>query len=259
MTLKEAIAAAEHGDVKAMLSVANFYKNSGEELSVENMEQALKWYEKAAQTGNVYGLEMAGRAHAISAALSLEIGAYADSIKEWNLAFQNFSPLLQYKGYSTEKQQDIRYEAWLCIYKTAYCNIRMKKYHDALYILDRISTEAVSKEMMLKAICQFHIVEQAEEYDTVYQILKNFETPSSMACLNDATSDEEEVILASGYIMLSTLYRIGVSSVPSDVDRAHDILYRILEYAKGDMAIELIQEELRHYKKKMFGGYRYEE
>ena len=138
MTLKEAIVAAERGDAQAMLSVADFYANSKEKLSMENMEQALKWYEKAAQTGSTYGLEMAGRTYAIFATLSLQIGAYADSIKEWNLAFQNFSPLLQYKGYSTEKQQDIRNEAWQCIYKTAYCNILMKKYHDAFYILDRI-------------------------------------------------------------------------------------------------------------------------
>lgn len=255
MTINEAIVEANSGNVEAMLAVADFYAKS-EELG-NGMEMALQWYEKAAETGNVYGMEMAGITYMISASTSLAIGAFADSLEEWNRAFEKFHLLVQYEGYSLEKKRDIKKKAQQCIYKTIYCNVLLKRYEDALYILERISFKNVSKEMMLKGICLYHMAEETENYEEVYDILRYFESKSALSCLKDASNELEEMILSEGYIALSLFYRIGIAGVERDIDRAYSLLSMVADKIKGKMADEFIQEELSHYKKKLFGGYKY--
>lgn len=107
MTIQRALAEAKRGNVQAMLQVADFYSrkmNREDDHYADNLSLALKWYEKAAQTGDVYALEMTSSGYAIFAEASIQIGAYEDSLERMDTGLSICSAIDQLSGISSSKK-----------------------------------------------------------------------------------------------------------------------------------------------------------
>lgn len=262
MTIKQALIKAENGDVKAMLQVADFYAQDveiGHADTAENLKSALKWYEKAAQTGNTYAMKMTSATYAIFAETLLQLEQYGDSLEEWTQVYRYAVPLIQYPGCSMDERQEMRNRTMNSLYKMAYCNVMIHKYEDALFILEKINPQPSSREIMLKGICLFETAESLKDYKAAYEALRGFEIPSAVSCLKNAGDEIEELILSKGYTFLSTFYRIGIANVPRNLENAHHILYMALNKVKGEKAANFIRKELSHYKRDLSEGYQYVE
>lgn len=261
MTIQRVLAEAKHGNVQAMIQAGDFYSRKMEEDGgchrAECLQSALKWYEKAAQTGDAYALEMTSAGYAIYAEVSMEIGAYEDSLQEWTQVYRYALPLVQYPGYPDDKKREISVRILQSVYKAAYCNYLLKRYDAALDIFEEISPEPYTKEMMLKGICLFEVAEQIEDFETAYEALGNFDSQDTFDCIWNAVDDLEEMVMAKGYMYLSIYHRTGIAGVSKDLGAAYSLLSAVAEEISGDMAWNVIQGELSHYKRKLFGGYQY--
>lgn len=262
MTIKEARVKADKGDVEAMLCMAEFYAQDveiGHAGTAEKLKSALKWYEKAAQTGNAYAMKMTSATYAIFAETLMQIEEYEDSLENWTQVYRYAVPLIQYPEYAMEERQEMLSRTMNSLYKIAYCNVMLHKLEDALGILEKTNPEPCSREMMLKGICLFDTAETLKDYKAAYEALKGFEIPSAVSCLENAGDDVEELILVKGYAYLSTYYRIGIANVPHNLEKAHHILYMALNKVKGEKAANFIRKELSHYKRNLQESYQYVE
>lgn len=262
MTIQQALTEARRGNVQAMLQVADFYSrkmNQEDGHYADNLSLALEWYEKAAQTGDVYALEMTSSGYTIFAEISIQIGAYEDSLREWTQVYKYTLPLVKYPGYSREKRQQMHEQVMKSMYKIAYCNYLLHRFDAAIDILEKMSPEPYTKEMLLKGISQFEVAEQIIDFEIAYEALGELEVQEMYDCIHNAVDDLEEMVFAKGYMFLSIYYRTGLAGVPRDINMAHSILSMVSDEVTGEMAWNVIQGELEHYRRKLFGGYQYVE
>ncbi|MEZ3461381.1 MAG: hypothetical protein K1W23_04250 [Lachnospiraceae bacterium] len=260
MTIQRALAEAKRGNVQAMLQVADFYSrkmNREDDHYADNLSLALKWYEKAAQTGDVYALEMTSSGYAIFAEASIQIGAYEDSLREWTQVYRYALPLTSYPGYPRARRRQMHEQVMKSMYKAAYCNCLLNRYDEALDILEKMSPEPYSKEMMLKGICLFEVAEQVRDFEIAYDALGYFDSLETFDCIRNAVDELEELVFAKGYMFLSIYYRTGLAGIFRNMNRAYSILSIVSDKVTGDMAWNVIQGELSHYRRKLFGGYQY--
>lgn len=260
MTIQKSLAEAKLGNVHAMLKVADFYfrkMNREDDNYADNLNLALEWYEKAAQTGDAYELEMTSLGYAIFAEVSIQIGAYERSLREWTQVYRYALPVVSYPGYPRAKRQQMHDQVMKSLYKAAYCNYLLKRFDEALDILEKMSPEPYSKEMMLKGICLFEVAEQIRDFEIAYEALGDFDSLETFDCIWNAVDELEELVFAKGYLFLSIYHQTGLAGVSRDMNRAYSILSIVSDEVTGDMAWNVIQGELSHYKRKLFGGYRY--
>lgn len=260
MTIQQALAEARRGNVQAMLQVADFYfrkMNQEDDHYTDYLKLGLEWYEKAAQTGDAYALEMTSLGYAVFAEISIQIGAYEDSLREWTQAYRYALPLVSYPGYPQARRRQMHDQVTKSLYKAAYCNYLLHRYNKAANILEKMSLQPCSKEMLLKGICLFEVAEQEIDFEMAYKALGDFASPETFDCIRNAVDDLEEMVLAKGYMFLSMYYRTGLVGVTRDMNKAYSILSMVSDEVTGDMAWNVIQVELSHYKRKLFGGYQY--
>lgn len=70
---------------------------------------------------------------------------------------------------------------------------------------------------------------------------------------------KEELIHCSAACYLATLRRLGQFGVPKDLEVSVSVLSAAYDTLCTDRIKAAVQQDLSHYRKKMFGGYQYVE
>lgn len=69
---------------------------------------------------------------------------------------------------------------------------------------------------------------------------------------------ETQYVFFFSSLYLSTFYHIGISgAVSPNLEKSVSILNNTLLYTQDEVFRKHLQDELAHYKKKVFGGYKY--
>lgn len=254
MTLEEAKNLAEQGDVGAMGSLGNYFWEQ------ENIEEAAKWFDLAAQHNIVYAAHMAVKAHNIIAISALAIvnkveygwafarddtkAAFDASVTEMTLLRD------QAPGYDNVNPDEAYSDFVNNAYRYALCSYEMGDKEEAIRILDG-NEKPEARVLYGQALIESSIGD--ENVGAAFDGLR---------CLESADLGEaEEELYARAVFTLSMMYREGIPerSVPANLEKSVMLLAKASERLKDPKFKGIIDTELSRYKKKMFGGYRYEE
>ena len=89
-----------------------------------------------------------------------------------------------------------------------------------------------------------------DEYEYAWQQFKFIDGDVEYASAPKAKYEEK--IYTVAVLLLSQLYRQG-----SNLEKSVNLLNFVKSYLTNEGMLELVDEELRHYQKKMLGGYKY--
>lgn len=256
MTLEEAIEKANKGDAEYMILVGDFfYKNESMDMA-ERLEQALPWYEKAAEAGNTNGAYRSMIFHEIYGLTNKQIGAWSEAADEYLKAFGYATKVLNSPELTEQTKPSVEQKQQEDCYQLAYCHYRMGNKKLA-YSLSTASPEVANhvKAKMLGAICAFDIAETEVDFSIAESLLSIFDTYNLEPIFSTIKDEAEEVSLATGYVYLSILF----NKFKNDTTKAFNVLTSGKKAIHTNGSRQLLEGELIHYKLKLFGGYQYVE
>ena len=96
-----------------------------------------------------------------------------------------------------------------------------------------------------------------DEYEYAWQQFKFIDGDVEYASAPKAKYEEK--IYTVAVLLLSQLYRqgLGEKHTKSNLEKSVNLLNFVKSYLTNEGMLELVDEELRHYQKKMLGGYKY--
>lgn len=252
MTLEEAKALAEQGDVDAMMALASYYSEEGD------AEEAFRYYELAAECGNFMAIlkvtEVANMSANLQMTMLEKAGICAPEFEEdlkkaydWTTKLVDSAKTLDDPSKVATNVHDIMMEALSRL--AAMYNVR-KNYKDLASLTKGIDDPYAQ---VVYGFALFQLSENEREFKEGFNLLKNLE---NSACWKDDFQKNlpERGLLVIMAVSLSCLYR----TVDNDIDSAYRVLEKALGYLTDDSAKEDIENEMStHYRKKLFGGYAY--
>ncbi len=144
------------------------------------------------------------------------------------------------------------------------------KFDEAIYVLDYRSGDSTRVAALL-ALCyrkQTSVPIPEREYTLAYEYIKKVLRDKEYAAT--PKSKFEEAIYVEVMILASEIYRIGseyekflvgkyspYKGLFPDIDKSIQLLNSIQEYIIYDSNKLILSKQLAHYKKKLFGGYKY--
>lgn len=261
MTLEEVKQLAEQGDIGAMCSLGDFYikQNTGEGIT-----EAAKWYEMAAERNVVYAVHMAVLAKKILSYAGLQIADGSELgwnyiKKDWQETYDwalREMRMLNDKVAGAEKidrdQAIANYND--ALYHLALCNYEQKNYKEVVSLL-KDKNEKRAKILYGSALLD--MANYDDEYQYAFQQFKFIDGDVEYASARK--SKYEEKVYAVAALALSQTYRLGLgkNDVKPDMEKSVKLLSFVRTYLANAGMKDLVDEELQHYQKKMFGGYKY--
>ncbi len=256
MTIEEIIEKANKGDIECMILLGDSISKNESIDTAKKFELALPWYEKAAEAGNTNGAYKSMFIHGMYGFAKINIGIWDKAADHFLKAFGYAKQVLSNPDLDVQVEYSSRQNQQVYCYQLAYCHYWMGNTKLA-YNLSIKSPEAENyvKAKMLGAICAFDIVaETGADFSVAESLLSIFDTYNLEPVFSTIKDSIEEVVLSRGYIYLSTLYRLK-----KDTTKAFNVLTSGKNAIHADGARELLENELIHYKPKLFGGYQYVE
>ena len=252
MDINEIEALANNGDTKAMVDVGNYYfqLNTGHDISI-----AAEWYEKAAEQGSALGILHSMLAHAILAAAAEGVGAWELAYEDWDKVYDHADKFLDICN-QLRATNDVSSEentAYSCrddaLYGVMKCFWHNKEYDNVTDI--EISDKDSAKIHVLYGLCLWREGKYREA-------IPHLQAVESDEYINTVKNDHDYMIYSESAFLLSGVYRIGSTGlIPSDINKAKELLTSAYYHINNPVAKEIIAEELNKYQKKLFGGYKY--
>lgn len=245
--------AAELGDSDSMLALFHYHVDKKE------YSNAAVWADRAAQAESAEGNRMAQAIHSILACAGEGIGAYEDALSDWvsvkkwaEIALHDFPAE---SGEYAEAQHNLN----TAIYGISFAHYALNQYSEAIASNTLQGTAAA----ILRALCIDNIAtEQASQksYDfsvTAYRILTSLE--NDVAYFNAEKREPEERIFVLAVYRLAGFYTLGLAGeLKPDLERAVSLLYRAEQVVRNEKLRNFLTSSRQRYKKKVFGGYKYE-
>ena len=226
---------AENGNVEAMVNLANAYRDgNGCEADIY---LSAEWAEKAAINGSLLGMILAGIAFFILGHVQLKIGAIEDDTIENLIKSKYWLEKAVLNGYGQQEADSTLDSANNDL---GDCYFVRKQYQEAF---DCYSKSSTSNSAVNIAIITLGNNLPLSTSDDVFVFNK------LVASLPSDEIDQEKN--ADGYLMLGIMYQLGIGT-KQNADEGH----RCLTQAKN-LGCEDAIDELRKYKKKLFGGYKF--
>lgn len=241
---------AESGDVDAMTTVGDaiqtYYAQQGKPAA--GVAEALPWYEQAANCGSVYGAYKSVLGKNILRAGSKSLGAWEKVIDISNDIFQYARIVLHDPDVVDKAKDQVAEIVEIAGYNFALALYLSHREEDVITFLDSTHIEKGMVEInsLLYGLCKMS--DPSEAYEWLHILEGNGKN-----LLSDTKDIYDESIIMNAYGTLSAIYRIQMN----DCDRARDVLLEGLEVIDHPELNALLQKELAHYRKKMFGGYQY--
>lgn len=261
MTLEEAKQMAEQGDIGAMCSLGDFYikQNTG-----DSIEEAAKWYEMAAEKNVIYAIHMTVLSKKILAYAGLQIVDGSEMgwdfvKKDWEEVYDWASREMKMLNDEVPGSEQIDRGKAIgnyndAVYHLALCNYQLKN-HQVVVSLLKDNNEKRAKVLYGSAL--FDMANYDNEYEYALQQFKFIDGDVEYASAKK--SRYEEKVYTVSALVLSQLYRqgLGEKGAAPNLEKAVKLLNFVKSYLTNDGMKELVDEELQHYQKKLFGGYKY--
>ena len=239
MTIEEAKQMADQGDIGAMCSLGDFYikQNTG-----EGIKEASKWYELAARKNVIYAIHM------------------TDFVKKnWEEVYDWASQEIEMLDDNVPGSEKIDIKQAVenyndAIYYLALCNYELRNYDVVITLLKDIDDK---RARILYGSALFDTANYDDEYEYAWQQFKFIDGDVEYASAPKAKYEEK--IYTVAVLLLSQLYRqgLGEKHTKSNLEKSVNLLNFVKSYLTNEGMLELVDEELRHYQKKMLGGYKY--
>ena len=263
MTIEEAKQMADQGDIGAMCSLGDFYikQNTG-----EGIKKASKGYELAARKNVIYAIHMTVLSKKILAYSGLQVVAGYESEESVDFVKKNWEEVYDWASQEIEmlddnvpgsekidiKQAVENYND--AIYYLALCNYELRNYDVVITLLKDIDDK---RARILYGSALFDTANYDDEYEYAWQQFKFIDGDVEYASAPKAKYEEK--IYTVAVLLLSQLYRqgLGEKHTKSNLEKSVNLLNFVKSYLTNEGMLELVDEELRHYQKKMLGGYKY--
>ena len=140
------------------------------------------------------------------------------------------------------------------IYYLALCNYELRNYDVVITLLKDIDDK---RARILYGSALFDTANYDDEYEYAWQQFKFIDGDVEYASAPKAKYEEK--IYTVAVLLLSQLYRqgLGEKHTKSNLEKSVNLLNFVKSYLTNEGMLELVDEELRHYQKKMLGGYKY--
>lgn len=242
MTLEEAIEKANGGDVGAMESLGSYY------MDEHNLGEAFNWFVKAADEGSFSGMVM-------SANMFNTLAEYDKLHGEWEKAYAKLSQSQFYASKALLSAEDITPILKIlgdAMYGRAFIqNYIFKDKHTALETIKMGGDSSVLKHRILQAVCiDLDCEENISEAYKLLSVLKD--TKAEELKISEYDSMDQNVFV-DGFEILAILLRIYFNQI----DLAAEVLIKGYNCITAENGRKTIANELSHYKKGLFGGYKY--
>lgn len=258
MTLEEVEQRAKQGDVEAMCSLGAYFFD-GKTHEAKRLGEI--WYEKAAKRNHPFAVYMTVRIKNINAyALLHATHNHRTAIDDWIEAYKWACRLIDLLNAETPGTEKIDRESAIqsyadATYFLAMCNFRLQNYQEAADLLQNIITEKRAKILFGEVL-----MDMADSDDEMYDAIRQFRfIDGDVEYATAVKGFLEGVEYTVSAITLSHSYREGWadSSAKPSIEKAIKLLNFVKLYLKDDGLKEVVDEELQHYKKNLFGRYSY--
>ena len=269
ITLEEAIRNAEQGDINCMRILGDYYakQNTG-----DGLDKAAKWYEQAAQRHDLYSmfqLVLCKTTQALAGDSVIGKVEYAIEFAEpdWDEAYSWSKTLLHCLDEGKAGSEAISIDRAKVIkhfndasYQLALHNYHLNNYAKALTVLEN---QTDTRARVLYGACLAQTANTPDDYKAAYNYLALIDKNRSYSAADKYASAEktmlEEQVYVIAAVQLSIFYRNGIatSGGAADLNAAVSLLESVFPFVQRDDNKQFIENEWRHYQKKLFGGYKY--
>ena len=253
MDLEKITSLAQNGDIPSMHKLAEYY------FDCKEYYKADFWYKKLYNNGLIGAVTLIALLNNHFAKMHMELDGLSDpetipAIKEayvWAKKKKQHIVAGEISVDSQEKAEAIE-EAEAAAYNLAIAHVFRKEYTEIASLSDDLVTTrgkiicGLGRKLSAKSEADLYAA-----YEKLVVLERNTEYASK------SKDSREEFIYTWALIELSNLCRCGVKNISADISRAFDILSFGNVYVKDTENKDSIQNELSHYNKKMFGGYKY--
>lgn len=241
MTLEEAIEKANGGDVGAMESLGSYYMEERE------LGNAFRWFLKAADEGSVFGMVMSANMYNTTAENDRLSG-------EWEKAYDKFSRAQFYAAKAMPSLEDTT-QIFETLNKAFYGRAFIQKnifkdYSSALETI-KMGDSSILKNRVLEGLCIE--LDSKENIFEAYKLLSILKDRKVEELKINEYNEMDQNTFVEGFTILALLLRMFFNQIGS----AAEVLtkgYNCITYENGR---KRIADELSHYKKGLFGGYKY--
>jgi len=252
MELNEAIEKAERGDVGAMCALGDYYYEKKE------WDESKKWFNMAGDNNSLYGI-----VQSVSIGLVLSYAGMhaAEAGLEFGIIFAEDEWENTYKWAKKEKECIInkipgsevidKPETYMRHSEIEYHLALCKYWNDKFFeVIPLVSEKEDTRFKILLAATIPHIAETESDYEKMDRLSKEIIADSNYA-ISSRTEFEE-----APYSIIWDMVSLDYKSLDK-FEEAVEILNKGISVMKHEHGKKLLSDELSHYKKKMFGGYKY--
>lgn len=244
MTVSEALLAASKGDVEAMDALGQYY------WANEKVAESWTWFVKGAERNyppSIVRAAIVGVVYAYS--LTKAVGVDAEVAKTWEEVYR-YSYIAICDPTTSEKDRTIiNSDLPTTLYYLCYCYYCLRRYSDCIrYLNHPVGLSDTNCQVLLGlALLADETQDYIEKYYRVAQLLQGID---SIECT-------EDLVIYLAYSHLATIYRYGCPGVNKDLSLSYYYVSRAAQ--RAGIFAEDAQMELQKYRKRLFGGYTYQE
>lgn len=248
-SLDELIRQAQKGDIEAMQKLDAHYSERGDEA------EAAKWGCLAAFSKSASLELLSVEFQEMEAAAGMQMGMWESAEETYTEIVRMLSKIQQdlMEGniiLSMEQQNELHAKLQDDMYRLALCKEAQEQ--DCNEILDLIKDRKDTKALVIKTLCYWRM-----------QMFEKAFSQAELVYRDRRYMGEEKHPLEEGLYLdvlrdLAIVYRLGLPGmVSADLSRSVDILNCAYGATKDADYRRMLAEDLSHYHKKLFGGYKY--
>ncbi len=255
MTLEEAKTLAEQGNVGAMMALADFF--SKKENDDDAIDIAFHYYELAANAGEPQAVLKMAQTSSMTAGFAFSMienegridSMDADIEKAYYWAKKLDETIRNLNIKDSDTLGFVEDNLLLSISRLAtlyYCD---KKYDDVVRITRSINHPYTQS---VYGLALYQLANTDQEVEDAFNALKNIE--NDLSWKKEYQTKYGQILLVEAATYLSVLFRI----IHNDVDSAYRVMSCIVTHSINESIRQDVREDMvKHFKKKIFGGYAY--
>lgn len=255
MTIEEAKTLAEQGNTDAMLALADFYSKQNDDENAINV--AYQYYELAANAGEPTAiLKMARTSRTVAgvAVSMIESMGRVDSMdadieKAYHWAAKLEGAIRNLNISDGETLAFVKENLVLAVSRLSTMYYFDEKFDDVARITRNIDHPYAKA---VYGLAMYRLAETNGEIESAFDALKNIE--NEQCWREEYQTKFGQIVLLEAALYLSGLYRV----INHDVNSAYRVMTSVLSYSTDESIRQDVKENIsKHFKKKMFGGYKY--
>lgn len=249
MTLQETVQAANSGNVDAMVTLGGYYFSLYQKgRNVDVLDAAWSWLTAAAEHDH---LPSAGLVVDLCHTMAVpyeKMGNYSEAYRYWKQGYDCAMMIINNsENVSESTRREILGILPEILYGVGYSLFELERVSEAIpYLQMLVDNYGDKNAKVLLGIC--YTSPNYKNAEKAYPLLRTLEEPDH--------GIEDRMILYMGWMLLAEIYRIGINGV-KNINAAYNCVLKATKIPGGGGESALA--ELKKYKKRLLGGYTYQE